>query len=383
MEYGQSNIERLRASALDRNKKKSGTLYDTHKDEETNHYYSVKTDRKPDLEKIRGCIFGVLVGDALGARYEFLESYKVIGKIKEDIKVSKSQMYPDILGGGFFNVEPGQITDDSEMTICLLKSLSVTKKYNQKDVAKRYIDWYQTRPVDIGRSTKASLHTREIAIDNEDMIKNSLEMNITSLSNGCLMRISPLGLFSSKFTLEDTKSLINKECDLTHPNTICKDACYCYSLTIKFILEGMDKIEVYKKVINLARIPRVKIILRDAEKCPEPIYIIKDFGEETYVNTDDKKYQGYIGVALQNTFYEFLNGNDYDTSMMNILKRGGDTDTNLAIAGGILGCYYSLKSINKDWVQTVINNSKNIKRYQNYSFLSPDTVDELIDNLFP
>jgi ADP-ribosylglycohydrolase len=368
------NIKRVK---INNNRRKKLIKSDIIQEQEIQYAYNKNS--KININKAKGCIYGVIVGDALGARYEFLEDFKVIDKINNDISSSPTGKL-EIMGEGFFNVEKGQITDDSEMTLSLLKSLASTKEYNQKDVARKYIEWYKTKPIDIGRATHASLDTREMATDNEDMIKNSLEMNITSLSNGCLMRIAPIGLLSYNISINDLRILVNKECDLTHPNTICKEACYAYTLAIKFILEGNEKTKIYDKILSLIKIPRIQIILRDARYRAEPVYIIKDFSEETYVKTDDKKYQGYIGIALQNSFYELLNGTNFEDSLINILKRGGDTDTNLAIAGGLLGCYYSYENINKDWIDAVMNSKS--KRYQMYPQLSPKMIDNYLQEIF-
>jgi len=59
-----------------------------------------------------GCVLGAFVGDAAGATLEFLDHYS----IKKD-SVEKAMR---LEGGGLLRVGPGQITDDSEMALCLL-----------------------------------------------------------------------------------------------------------------------------------------------------------------------------------------------------------------------------------------------------------------------
>ena len=74
------------------------------------------------LSKVEGAIFGVAIGDALGATNEFKtkEQIERVGKVTE------------IIGGGWLNLEPGEITDDTQMTLqkqCIwLTNLSIQKE---------------------------------------------------------------------------------------------------------------------------------------------------------------------------------------------------------------------------------------------------------------
>lgn len=45
---------------------------------------------------------------------------------------------------------------------------------------------------------------------------------------------------------------------------------------------------------------------------------------------------GYVGIALQTAYYELLNGSSFEQSLVDIMKRGGDTDTIGCIAGRFL-----------------------------------------------
>src|SRR3989304_3997576 len=70
--------------------------------------------------KILGCFYGLCIGDAIGTRYEFTNKNEAITMIKNDMENNKLPL----LGGGPFKTLPGQISDDSEMMLCLLRSLA-------------------------------------------------------------------------------------------------------------------------------------------------------------------------------------------------------------------------------------------------------------------
>lgn len=333
---------------------------------------------KSDIKnKMLGVLYGNCIGDALGTRYEFSSKEKATNKVTQDIQNN----FLPMLGGGPFKTEPGQISDDAEMTISLLTSIVNNSSYDQDDVAQQYIKWFNTNPVDIGNTIKRSLRTRNLSQNSAEMIKNSKELNISSLSNGVLMRVSPLGVYAahSKISSSELKDLVDQECDLTHPNPIIKDAVFIYCMAIKYAILGIDKESIYKKLLKKVTEPRVKIVLKDSRDNLYPSYLIDDKIKEIYVCPDSKKYQGYFGIAFQMAFYELFNSKDFESALVNIIKMGGDTDTNAAISGALLGAYYGLDSINKNWVSSVKN--QNISRVKDYPDMSPAVIDSLVDKL--
>lgn len=331
-----------------------------------------------DIRRIRGSLYGLAIGDALGARYEFLYASGAKKKISDDM----IDDYVPILGEGPFNIEKGQVTDDTEMMISLLDAICKNNNYDQELVAKKYIRWFNTKPPDIGNTITRALFTRKKSKNASDMINNSKELNMTSLSNGLLMRICPLGILGAINKKTNLKKITSLEGDLTHPNPINKAGAYIYCLAIKMAIKGYDKKVIFDKIMVVAQdTPRLRIILSDAYVAPEPTYIIDDMKNEIYVNTDDIRYQGYLGVALQNTFYELLHGESYERSMIDIIKRGGDTDTNCAIAGGLLGAIYGIDNIDKRWLNSI--KKADVKRYETYPFLSPKMIDKSIKKLIP
>lgn len=334
-------------------------------------YLKLKGGTHNIKDLVKGTVWGTIVGDALGSRYEFLEHNEAIEQIKKDTDDNNKLK---ILGGGPFNLLAGQVSDDSEMTLCLLQALSSQKKYDQATSADNYIKWFNTNPPDIGLTIKRALKTRKISSNNYDMVENSSALNSFSLSNGVLMRISPLGVYGIFIDDASLKQYISKECDLTHPNEIIKDASYIYCLAIKYLILNKERSEVFNLCYASATTPRLKIILETSKNRPEPVFLITEKYEK-FIHTDDKQFQGYFGIALQNAFYELMNGKSFYDSMIEIIKRGGDTDTNCAIAGGLLGAFYGYKNINPDWITTIKNTDRGV------DFISPSKADEYIDEL--
>lgn len=305
-------------------------------------------------ENVFGAIHGFIFGDAFGSRYEFMTSKEARDLITADTIGD----YIPLKGGGPFELLAGQVTDDSEMMFCLLNSIIENKTYNQSDVATKYIEWYHTKPFDIGKTIERGLKG---AAGSADMVANSLKYNKASLSNGSLMRILPIGLYGIKVDDKELKRIVALECDLTHPNEFVKEMCYIYVIAVKYSCLKKTKQEIYEKILSLSS----STILESSLKAPEPILV-----DGTYVKTDDK-LRGYIGIAIQNVIYEFMHTDSGTEAIINIAKRGGDTDTNCALIGGLMGAFYGTETFDTRWYKTVLVASKSVKRYRKYKFLNP------------
>ena len=80
------------------------------------------------ISRYRGSLLGLAVGDALGTTLEFK---------------SPGTFTPitDMVGGGPFNLEPGEWTDDTSMALCLAESLIEKEKFDPIDQMQRYLKW--------------------------------------------------------------------------------------------------------------------------------------------------------------------------------------------------------------------------------------------------
>ena len=81
--------------------------------------------------RLRGCLLGLAVGDALGTTVEFMPR-------------GSFHRITDMAGGGPFKLKAGQWTDDTSMALCLAASLIEKKGFDPADQMDRYWDWHQT-----------------------------------------------------------------------------------------------------------------------------------------------------------------------------------------------------------------------------------------------
>jgi ADP-ribosyl-[dinitrogen reductase] hydrolase len=161
----------------------------------------------------KGALFGALCGDAIGGVLE----HKPVPNSK-DINYAFS-----LPGGGHHKLGKGQVTDDGELTLCLLQGLADGKGVmNLNIIATYYGKWINSPPFDIGRTTRNSLPKASGMKEHQaEMVRRGAKLSADSQSNGCLMRISPLPIWGSKLKLEDLLKAVREESLLTHPNETC------------------------------------------------------------------------------------------------------------------------------------------------------------------
>ena len=91
--------------------------------------------------KIRGGLWGVAIGDALGATLEH--------RWRDEIKAKYGQLR-EIVGGGWLDLKPGQWTDDAEMTLAVAEGIIEYPKLPVEPIGDRFLKWYRKGPIDIG-----------------------------------------------------------------------------------------------------------------------------------------------------------------------------------------------------------------------------------------
>ena len=274
------------------------------------------------LERAQGVMLGQLSGDALGSLVEFMGPRKI------------RRLYPDgvreMADGGTWDTIAGQPTDDSEMALMLARSLVASGRYDVDAARQAYIFWLDTDPYDCGNTVGSGLRGMH---------------NETSQANGALMRISPLGIFGAKHDLHDVAEWAMQDAAITHIHPVCQQANALYAMAIAYaIRHGCDAPTLYGKIVAWAHEMQVDDKLLDvvnqAAAAPP---------------SSMRKFQGWVLKALQLALWQLLHAESLEAGVIDSIMRGGDTDTNAAIAGALLGAVYGRDAIPSQWEETVLN----------------------------
>lgn len=268
-------------------------------------------------------LIGALLGDSIGAPIEFYRSKEIT---KQDIKNCL-----DLKGGGIFNLGEAQITDDGEMTLSLLQSLyKCTDLNNDTTVAttilEGYSEWLKSNPFDKGHTCSLAI----ISYCRYSFPKCLDFLNKESQANGSLMRASAIPVFciKNKLSLNKALNLSLIDSQITHPNEVCKDTALIYTYSMYLLLKGNSPSVVLTKT--------TEFVYNYIESIVKTWY-----HESTNVeNLNFKKNGGHVKWAFMATYYFLRNPHiTYIEAMAYVLQKGGDTDTNCCIVGGLVACY--------------------------------------------
>ena len=268
------------------------------------------------LARAQGCLLGQVIGDSLGSLVEFKSAAEI------------ARLYPAgvraLADGGVYHTIAGQPTDDSEMALALARCLVANKEFLPEKVLDAYRDWMTTRPVDIGTTTERGL----------------LGLNTTdSESNGSLMRVSPLGVWAAGDPAR-AAAAARQDSALTHRNPVCVEACAAYAAAIAAGIAGEGTEEDRRSSMREAALANCRGKAREAIERGKP-------------PADFQGRMGWVLVALQNAFFHLKNSS-FENALMATVAQGGDTDTNAAICGALLGAASGRNAIPSRWVLPVL-----------------------------
>jgi ADP-ribosylglycohydrolase len=273
------------------------------------------------LARAQGCFLGQIAGDSLGALVEFSTAAEVAAR------------YPDgphlLEDGGHWGLLAGQPTDDSEMALALARAVVGEGRYDDGKVLEAYRAWYRTGPFDVGDTTRAALVGYLMA---------------ESQANGSLMRASPLAILAHRVRAEEAAELGRRDSALTHPNPVCRDAVAAFVVAAsRAIARGGEPELAYEAALAWARAaavaPVTEALVRAASEAPRC----------------DEGHIGWVLVTLQNAFHELLHAPSVEAGVVATVRRGGDTDTNGAVAGALLGAVHGRSAIPLQWRSTILS----------------------------
>ena len=316
--------------------------------------------REAAPEHAQGTLIGLAVGDALGTTLEF----QAIAA--PPFPQLATGPHHSVTGGGPFALNPGQVTDDTQMACALLESLVQKNWFTASDAARRYIEWSKWA-FDIGGQTSAALG--EIASGALPAVAGKTvweQRGKDAAGNGSLMRTAPIGVVFSADGLLRREASVNDSAS-THFDPRCQLACAAYNGAIARAVRGDS-------------VPATAILdAAESELAAASWYLVRTWpdikseieiafmrlsddlaaarGPDPGLYTDElhlHRHQGFVRVAFRLALWELVHAPSFEAGLVDVVNRGGDADTNGAIAGALLGAYHGFDAIPRGWVDPVM-----------------------------
>ena len=275
-------------------------------------------------DKIRGIVFGVALGDALGGPVEFMT--------QQDIR-SIYGVVDDMLGGGWLHLEPGETTDDTAMMTAVIMGILENREAPIESIGQQFMSWFHTKPKDIGTATRLALEAYEKIGDWELAGVHAHDASGgKSAGNGSVMRCAPIA-FLYKNNYEKMIEVTIAQSKMTHKDDLASEACCIYN---HIIWEMIHKKNVKESICSA--LDRYD---------PEDRYgaILKET-----LKYEDLKPTGFVVDTLRCSLYCLINTEDFFDAVVMAVNLGGDADTIGAVTGGLAGAYYGYESLPAVWV---------------------------------
>jgi ADP-ribosylglycohydrolase len=275
------------------------------------------------LDRAVGAMLGVHAGDSLGASVEFDEPATIARKFPGGVR--------EIVGGGPFGWAPGEATDDTDLTWAIAQGYLEDPNDVVAAAGRHMVAWFNSGPRDIGNTTSESL--ARLARTGDPKTSGSREDG--AQANGSLMRTMPVAVAR----LDDPERLRIESRALsaiTHAHPVCLATCETYCELAAYLISGADPRPVVDLLVKRERNAAVKAALLDAKGCATAAELQGPTG-------------GFVLWSFRLAVWAVLNAPDVQEGLVGVIALGHDTDTNAAIAGGLLGAHFGAESIPERW----------------------------------
>lgn len=291
--------------------------------------------------QIESVLVGVAIGDALGVPVEF--------RSREMLKTNPVKK---MIGFGSHHQVPGTWSDDSSLTFCLAESLCFG--FSTEHIGQTFLKWFQEAHwtahndvFDIGRTTIESLERIRNGVPAEEAGGYDENDN----GNGSLMRILPLIFYTKSMSVDERFEITKQVSSITHGHIRSIIACFYYLEFAKLLLEGKDKLDVYKELQTWIPEYLSSLGIDSSE-----ITLFKRLFEEDITTVEEEAIysSGYVLHTLEASIWSLLTSNSFEEATLKAVNLGEDTDTTGAVTGGLAGIVYGLDDIPDEWLRELI-----------------------------
>ena len=277
------------------------------------------------LDRALGAYLGLAIGDALGATVEFMTPREIAHQFAKDGGVHRH-----IVGGGWLKLAPGQVTDDTTMSLslgdALLKGAQSSPPFDTTLIADAFVAWLRSKPVDCGATCRRGI--RRYLLDGSLHGKQ----NDGDGGNGALMRNLPVAIA----TLGDDATFERvsiAQARITHHHPLSDAAVLGIGHLVRAILLGTDA-SIIDGIINqfVGKWPKFTF-------APYP-----------------GRASGYVVDTVQTVLHAFTGSSDFEVAMLTAVNYGEDADTTGALLGMLAGARCGAHALPSRWLRKLDRN---------------------------
>ena len=186
------------------------------------------------------------------------------------------------------------------------------------------------------------------------------------------MRLSPLIVFGHKLAQDDLVKLVKEDAALSHPNQTCQDVNAVYAIAMAHLIQhpgdGEGAIRAAEAYTATAA-------------CDE----VKSWLEQSRTDCSDlncREMMGFVKGAFILSFWHLRRESPFLEALSHALGRGGDTDTNTAIVGSMIGALHGADAIPQELKRVLEFSHDTCGGYRRPDWLLPRFALQHTDKLY-
>ena len=277
-------------------------------------------------DRYAGCLLGLACGDALGGPVEFVSRHEIDRSHPDGVR--------DFVGGGWLELAPGEVTDDTELTLALARSL--TERGLEMDLfAAEMLAWYRSEPKDIGNTTRRALQ----ALASGVAWGRSGQAALRGLPagagarNGAVMRCAPVALRFRRDPARLVEASLASAA-ITHAEPRASWATVAVNQGLVHLLHGGALADLPAAATGGIEEPDVRAAILAASGMPE----------------EAVRARGFVIETVQAAFWAVVHAASAEVAIVSAVGFGDDADTTGAVAGALAGAYWGAARLPERWL---------------------------------
>lgn len=266
------------------------------------------------MDRALGAYLGLALGDALGATVEFMTPREI---------AQRFGVHRRIQGGGWLRLKPGQVTDDTTLSLALGDAIgqgATPDAHDLKAIADAFVAWWRARPVDCGNTCRRGIlryrHDGTLAGPPSE----------SDGGNGAAMRVLPAALA----TLGDPEgfaALALGQARITHHHPLSDSATLQLGALVQAAVLGEPRASLRQRI--------------DAWTAQQPAFRFEPY---------PGRASGYIVDTVQTVLQAFTRHAGFADAVVDAVNRGEDADTTGALVGMLAGACCGAGALPRDWL---------------------------------
>jgi len=279
-----------------------------------------------EWDRAAGCVLGLALGDAIGAPFEFMRAPEIPDPLP-------------VLVLPWMGLPSGTTTDDTAMAVNLVDSLVSLGRFDGSDVAARHVAWFRSGPPDVGSQTARVLRRVSEGAEPQEAAEAIWRLRGPEISagNGSVMYCAPLGVAYARRPRELAR-LAPRLSALTHFDARCRTAVLAVTLAVAALVRGSDRREALEESLRA---------VAELDGGEELEFLVDAVGRSRPVDGPD---QGFCLYAAAVGLQALGRGEGYEETIREVVRLGGDTDTNGAVAGALVGSAVGREGLPPPWL---------------------------------